>query len=40
MPPLNMQYVEQTVKSIKYKERVNHYGLYEQEEVNSEEDDY
>ncbi len=41
MPPLNVQYVEQTLKSIKYKERVNQYGLYDQEEeINSEEDDY
>jgi len=37
---LNVQYVEQTLRSIKYKERVNQYGLYDQEEAYSEEEEY
>jgi len=36
MPPLNVQYVEQTLKSMKYKEKIGQYGgLYEQEEETS-----
>jgi len=32
MPKLNIQYVEQTLRSMKYKERANQYGLYDQED--------
>jgi len=39
MIPLNIQYAEQTLRNMKYKERMNQYGLYEQEEPDIYSDD-
>lgn len=44
LPQLNTQYVEQTIKSIKYKERLSEYGIfpdpsYDESEIYSSEED-